>query len=251
MAAPIPTELAAVLHDPLLVRQVSSGIWSLGAAAAEGTAQYDSIGSAYDFVAGLDLYHRLFWGVSTRAYRDFADQASLKGAQGNLLDAGCGSMLFSAHAYRVSPCATILGTDVSLEMLKRARTRLGGNRQLYQVVLLWADFLNNPFRQGVFDVVVCLHVAHVLEDLDKLLFEIRRVLKPGGWLYLTSVVLVNGWRDRYLHNLSRRGIMATPRTAEDVLDAHGRAFGVRPEHESAGSMLFVRTHFSPARQQSL
>jgi hypothetical protein len=63
-------------------------------------AQYDSIGGIYDFVGGLSIYHRLAWGVSTSAYQEFVDQARLTCNGGHMLDAGCGSMLFSARAHR-------------------------------------------------------------------------------------------------------------------------------------------------------
>lgn len=187
--------------------------------------QYDSIGGAYDLVAGLDLYHRICWGVSTAAYRDFASKA---GETGLLLDAGCGSRLFTAH---LNP---VVGTDASLEMLKLARRRV-------RSTLVQADLLHTPFGDQAFDSVLCLHVAHVMENLEGLLRELRRVLKPGGKLFLTSVVIVDPWRDRYLRMLSRKRIMASPRSAIDVIAAIRGVFGVDPQHRLVGSMLFTVT----------
>src|SRR5258708_7938348 len=43
-----------------------------------------------------------------------------------------------------------------------------------------ADGEQLPFASGSFDVVFCRSVLHHLNDLDKGLREIRRVLKPGG-----------------------------------------------------------------------
>ena len=190
--------------------------------------QYDSIGGAYDLVAGLDLYHRICWGVSTAAYRDFASQAEQASAPGRLLDAGCGSRLFSAH---LNP---VIGLDASREMLNRARQRAS-------FAFVQADLLHTPFGDGVFEAVLCLHVAHVMENLDGLLRELRRVLKPGGRLFLTSVVIVGHWRDRYLRMLSRRGIMASPRSANDVIAPIRGVFEVEPQHHRVGSMLFTVT----------
>jgi ubiquinone/menaquinone biosynthesis C-methylase UbiE len=195
-----------------------------------GTAQYDSIGGAYHLVAGLNAYHRTFWGVSTAAYRDFASQAQAACAAGRLLDAGCGSLLFTSHLH-----ATV-GTDLSGKMLKRARRRAVNGLGLVQ-----ADLLRIPFCDRSFDGIVCLHVTHVIEDLAGLLRELRRILKPGGRLFLTSAVLTGQWRDRYLRLLSRRGILASPRTAEEVIGAIRQAFGVQPKHYLAGSMLFTDT----------
>lgn len=190
--------------------------------------QYDSIGGAYDLVASLDLYHRICWGVSTAAYRDFASQARQSSTTGLLLDAGCGSRLFTAHLNHV------IGTDASLQMLLLARRRV-------QSTLVQADLMHTPFGDHAFGGVLCLHVAHVMEHLDALLRELRRVLKPGGKLFLTSVVIVDHWRDRYLRMLARRGIMASPRSAREVIEAIQGVFGVEPEHRLVGSMLFTVT----------
>jgi ubiquinone/menaquinone biosynthesis C-methylase UbiE len=43
-----------------------------------------------------------------------------------------------------------------------------------------ADILQLPFRNGEFDIVLCRSVLHHLPDLSEGLYEINRVLKPGG-----------------------------------------------------------------------
>jgi 2-polyprenyl-3-methyl-5-hydroxy-6-metoxy-1,4-benzoquinol methylase len=42
-----------------------------------------------------------------------------------------------------------------------------------------------PFRSGAFDVVTCSEILEHVEDLDAVLAEIARVLRPGGRLYAT------------------------------------------------------------------
>jgi phosphatidylethanolamine/phosphatidyl-N-methylethanolamine N-methyltransferase len=241
MTLDLPIQLAAVLENARLAKEVSPGIWGLSNGTAEGRAQYDSIASAYDFVGGLDIYHRVFWGVSTATYREFAWKARNACGKGLELDAGCGSMLFSARTHRRNELGDVIGADASLEMLKLARNRLGGARQPSHVALLHANILRSPIRPAIFDVVVCLHVAHVIRDLEGLIGELRRILKPGGKLFLTSVVLVNQWRDAYLRVLSRRGMLASPRRIEDILGALRTAFETEPEYHVIGSMLFVET----------
>lgn len=195
-------------------------------------AQYDSIGGAYDRVAGLDLYHRLCWGVSTKAYKDFAEKARQACGPGRFLDAGCGSMLFSAAGHPT------VGVDLSLRMLKLAQRRLG---EQPDVALLQADIFHTPFRSASFDVILCLHVLHVLENMEGLLLELRRLLKASGRLFLTSVVLTDGWRDHYLRGLFRRGILASPRREVDIVAKLRRVFGAEPEARRTGSMLFTET----------
>jgi ubiquinone/menaquinone biosynthesis C-methylase UbiE len=204
-------------------------------------SQYDSLGGAYDFVGGLDFYHRIFWGVSTGVYKAFAERATLSAAGGLLLDAGCGSMLFSAGAHKRSSEGFAVAADRSIRMLRLARGRLKDHGKSACVTLLQTDILSSPFRPAAFDVVLCLHVAHVVEGLGVLLAEMRRVLKPGGKLFMTSVVLVGGWRDRYLRALHRRRIMALPRNASDVQHAIHDCFGVQPSCQLVGSMLLTET----------
>jgi SAM-dependent methyltransferase len=230
-----PSHLAAALTAGWPVHEIEPGIWRASGPGEAGAAQYDSIGTAYDLVGGLDLYHRLFWGVSTRLYRAFAERALTTCGKGTLLDAGCGSMLFSAPAYLADTRGAVIGADASVRMLRLARGRLDSNR----VALVNADVRQSPFRTGAFQVVICLHVAHVLEDLPGLLGELRRILRPGGRLFLTSVVLVNHWRDRYLRTLAHRGLMASPRRPEDVLTAIRVGFGAEADSRLTGNMLFL------------
>jgi ubiquinone/menaquinone biosynthesis C-methylase UbiE len=234
-----PAHLAAVLAAPEAAREVEPGIWRTSNV-ADARVRYDTIGGAYDFVAGLDVYHRLFWGVSARAYRSFAEAAVLACGAGTLLDGGCGSMLFTARMHLRNEHGGCIGTDASLRMLRLARARLRRSANGRDISLVHADLLRGPFRSDAFDVVLCMHVAHVLDDVSGLVVEARRILKPHGTLFLTSVILVDSWRDVYLRMLSRQGIMAAPRRAEDLLDAAHMAFQAKPVAYRNGSMLFVQ-----------
>ena len=209
-------------------------------------SQYDSIGAAYHLVGGLEPYHRICWGVSTAAYRAFAHAARLSCAGGWLLDAGCGSMLFSSGAHRSNDLSQVVGADAAGRMLRLAHRRLWRDCRPGNVVLLNADILHSPFHPATFDIVLCLHVAHVIADLEGLVAELHRILKPGGKLFLTSVVLVGTWRDRYLRALARCGIMASPRCSGDVLTALRKCFVTEPSSRLVGSMLFTETLYSSA-----
>lgn len=242
MPARLPACLAAALTSTHSIDELEPGIWQQNDAGAEPAAQYDSIGATYDFVGGLDVYHRACWGVSTSKYRAFAERAVSRCGDGVLLDAGCGSMLFTAHAHRANDRGALIGMDASLKMLRVARVRLNQrDEKMERAVLFSANLLRSPFRSGAFDVVLCLHVAHVLEDLAGLVTELQRVLRPGGALFLTSVILVDHWRDRYLRALARRGIMSAPRRQSQLLDALRIQFGAEGASEVVGNMLFVQT----------
>ena len=44
-----------------------------------------------------------------------------------------------------------------------------------------ADICDLPFKDGEFDVILCNHVLEHIEDDNKALSELFRVMKPGGW----------------------------------------------------------------------
>jgi SAM-dependent methyltransferase len=46
------------------------------------------------------------------------------------------------------------------------------------------DIKNIPFNENTFDVLICNHVMEHIDDEQKALKEILRVLKPGGWAIL-------------------------------------------------------------------
>jgi len=61
--------------------------------------QYDGKAMLYDWIVGSRFYNRLMWGSCPDTYRSFAWQAVSSGQKGPVLDAGCGSLLFTEQAY--------------------------------------------------------------------------------------------------------------------------------------------------------
>lgn len=82
--------------------------------------------------------------------------------------------------------ARIVGIDISMDMLTRARDHLGGQGANFLV----ADAETMPFKAGAFDAVVGNAVLHHV-DLGKCLGEIMRVLRPGGAFAFTEPNMLN------------------------------------------------------------
>ena len=62
-------------------------------------------------------------------------------------------------------------------------------RQTFQrpnLHFLVGDSLSVPCPAKSFDAVICTHVYEHVPDADRLLQEIHRVLKPGGWCYFAA-----------------------------------------------------------------
>jgi len=83
---------------------------------------------------------------------------------------------------------TIVGCDVTLDMLKVAKKR--SNR--FCIGLLQGDASSLPFRDGAFDCVMALRFFHLFDESPRKLFvqEFERILKPGGFVLCS---FTNGW----------------------------------------------------------
>ena len=93
---------------------------------------------------------------------------------------GTGHMAFDM-AQATSGHNKIVGVDISEDMLNTCRDRCA---DLPNVSFEMADLYDLPFDEESFDVVLSVQVFEYLEDVQKALLELHRVLKPGGRLVL-------------------------------------------------------------------
>ena len=73
--------------------------------------------------------------------------------------------------------------DLSVEMMRRGRTRLAADSRLVfrdQAWFVAARGQSLPFASGCFDGVLCMNALHHLPSYAEALTEVYRVLKPGG-----------------------------------------------------------------------
>ena len=127
------------------------------------------------------VYDLVFGKLFSRPRQEAADAAARVG--GRMLEVGVGTGIALA-AY--DPALSIVGIDMSGEMLERARRRVEtlelGNVE--DLVLMDAQNLSFPDRS--FDVVMAQYVVNTVPDPDAALDEFARVVRPGG-----EIILVN------------------------------------------------------------
>jgi SAM-dependent methyltransferase len=101
-----------------------------------------------------------------------------------VLDVGCGTGEITARLAERYPNASFIGVDLEEPHLERARKNCAafGSRVTFQ----YGDALALPFPDGQFDLVVCRHLLQAVPDAQKVLAEIRRVLRPGGRMHLIA-----------------------------------------------------------------
>jgi ubiquinone/menaquinone biosynthesis C-methylase UbiE len=106
----------------------------------------------------------------------------LTGAR-DILDVGSGAGQLVRHLLKYAdPQAAITCTDLSAEMLRRARQRLRSDRPRF----IAADLTALPFDDESFDAITCGYVLEHVPDPRDGLAEMARVLRPGGRVLLIT-----------------------------------------------------------------
>ena len=208
-------EAAAALHDE------GDGILSVlppeGAASA---GRFDGIyGPLYDRVIQSDALRRL----APLAYGDagpvpdldgFATKVALgahaSGPRPVLLDvpSGGGTLLprLADGGFR----GLVIEADLGSAMLRRA-ARQRRRTPNADVVLLRADAHDLPLRDGSVDAAVSLNGLHVMPDPRTFLRELGRLVKPGGRVWLVTLVSGGTRRADAVNRLGRvTGILPGP-----------------------------------------
>ena len=99
----------------------------------------------------------------------------------NILDVGSGAGQLAKHLIKYAdPSAEITCSDLSHEMLRRARARLKSDRPRFVV----ADVSRLPFDDETFNGVTCGYVLEHLPDAKVGLAELSRVMVPGARMLL-------------------------------------------------------------------
>ncbi len=159
--------------------------------------------------------------------------ALLDGAEGDLLDAGCGAgqMLRFLHESRADQFA-LTGVDRSAAIIDAARRIVGESPAIRLVVGRLEDL---PFDTASFHVVLAMGSLEYVASIERALGEIARVTRPGGLAILTMQNKLSPYRlwDATVWSWVRRcrGSAPSPivqRLAERRLRAAVTAVGLVP-----------------------
>ncbi len=160
----------------------------------------------------------------------------------DVLDAGCGNGAYLSKFAEAPGRRRVTGVDLTLDMLRSARNRVGAKCRL-----LRADVSRIPFKPESFDFIFASHVLQFVADLqlNDVVVEMARCLGRGGVLVttgqrddsvrqmLSALVGPDLWRE-YSEVIFRRA----PRREADARpkDRYQRAFagaGLRVEERAA------------------
>ncbi|ELR73047.1 SAM-dependent methyltransferase [Fulvivirga imtechensis AK7] len=105
-------------------------------------------------------------------------------ANDNILEIGMGNGFFVKDILSTDPSIRYTGLDFSEAMVREACKRNSGFINKGQAQFLMGDARNLPFDNAMFSKVFTVNTIYFWEDQEQVLSEIKRVLKPGGKVFI-------------------------------------------------------------------
>ncbi|MBI5219193.1 MAG: bifunctional demethylmenaquinone methyltransferase/2-methoxy-6-polyprenyl-1,4-benzoquinol methylase UbiE [Bacteroidia bacterium] len=134
---------------------------------------FDSIARRYDF-----LNHFLSFGID-RSWRKKAIKILEKYSPEKILDIATGTGDFAIAACKLKP-KTIIGIDISVEMLKAGKDKIRKKHLEHIIELKEGDAENIQANSNYFDAAIVAFGVRNFENIDTGLKEIARVLKQNA-----------------------------------------------------------------------
>jgi ubiquinone/menaquinone biosynthesis C-methylase UbiE len=129
------------------------------------------------------LASRFLHGLYERVVTDVAAAGLADGAR--VLDVGTGPGRVPLAIAKAVPGLRVEGLDLSAEMIARALRNAAGAGVDDRVTFIVGDVADLPHPDATFDLIVSTMSQHHWPDATAGLRELRRVLRPGGqvWIY--------------------------------------------------------------------
>ncbi|MEA2218252.1 MAG: hypothetical protein QOJ35_878 [Solirubrobacteraceae bacterium] len=144
----------------------------------------------------------------------------------DVLDAACG-VGFGAHLLHEGGARSVTGVDAFAGAIVEAREQ-GHDGLRFEI----GDLLDLPFASERFDLVVCFEAIEHVAEQERVVDEIKRVLRPGGLLAMSTPV-----RGAFtVHNPHHVAELA-PDELERLLRGRFDNVALRWQHSASASVL--------------
>lgn len=108
---------------------------------------------------------------------------------GAVIDIGAGTGLIPLELVRAAPhVGPIIAVDLSVEMLRLAVRHVRESKVTRRILALLTDAKHLPFADSSCEVVISNSIVHHIPHPIAVLQELRRVIMPGGILFLRDLM---------------------------------------------------------------
>lgn len=143
-----------------------------------------------------DYYENAMGSVPANAsIARMVGQISKRHPHMNILEIGAGTGGATKGILRTlkTAFASYTYTDISTGFFAKARETFKAylNRMIFKTLDITRDPTTQGYAEHSYDVVMASNVLHATEHLDQTLQNVRRLLKPGGYLVMLEIVYIN------------------------------------------------------------
>ena len=168
---------------------------------------YNRISRYYDGF-GFSFLKRLF------EFRLYVEMRNYLESGDAVLDIACGSGNMSFEL--ATKFKRVYGIDISKGMLNRAKLKMKtAEAKNSRIGFIYGDGETLPFKDTSFDAVTCILAIEHFPDTERVISEMKRVLKDGGILVFNLLEL----RDGVLTKIFKRRLQSLRRQFSTDLDS--------------------------------
>jgi len=153
-----------------------------------------------------------------------------------VLDLGSGAGIDAIlAAKKVGEKGKVIGVDMTEEMVEKAKEN-AKKQNIKNAEFLLGEIENLPIEDNFVDTIITNCVINLTPDKSKTFSEAYRVLKPGGKIYLSDIVLLEELTEEQRNNKKLiSGCVAGALLRDDYLNKiRGAGFSVKVLYENAG-----------------
>ncbi|MEN9498050.1 MAG: hypothetical protein RL750_949 [Bacteroidota bacterium] len=209
---------------------------------SSGSSKKEQVAHMFDRIAPrYDLLNRFLSARIDLHWRKDALREMIPFAPKKILDVATGTADLALMADTILQPASIVGIDISPQMLEVGKNKIGKVKKSDRIILESGDAEAINHSDGSFDLVMVAYGIRNFQDLSTGLKEMLRVLRPGGKLLILEFSRPKNriWRGLYQFYMKRyvptlASWMGQDKKAYAYLDESARLF---PEREDLLQIL--------------
>ncbi len=141
-----------------------------------------------DLADEAEAYARADFGEVNQAFVDRLVELAVGRTGLTALDVGTGPGDIPLRLAGLCPSWQVVAVDAAWPMLAWAKRALASAGRAARVRLVLADAKRLPLADGAFDIVFSNSILHHLNDTDAFWGGVRRVVRPGGLVFVRDLV---------------------------------------------------------------